>query len=82
MAERSPGAARDRRSSLIDLPGSTGSGRDFWQRTINEMPGQFQLPGIFRWTPIADQLWAPAVGGDTRGTLDTPQLAQCTNYVT
>ena len=36
------------------------------------MPGQFQLPGIFRWTPIADQLWAPAVGGETRGTLDTP----------
>jgi hypothetical protein len=36
------------------------------------MPGQFQLPGIFRWTPIADQPWAPAADGDTRVTSDTP----------
>jgi hypothetical protein len=57
---------------VIDLSDSTGSRRDFWQRTINEMPGQFQLPGIFRWTPIADQLWVPTADGDTRVTSDTP----------
>ena len=67
---------------MIDLPDGTGGRRGFWQRTINEMPGQFQLPGIFRWTPIADQLWAPAADGDTRVTSDTPQLTQCTTYLT
>ena len=58
LAERSPDATRTRPSTVMNLPGGAGGRRGFWQRTINEMPGQSQLPGIFRWTPVADQLRA------------------------
>lgn len=56
----------------MNLPDSTEGRRGFRQRTLKQMPGQFQLVGIFRRMPVADQPWAPAVGGDIRGTLETP----------
>jgi hypothetical protein len=53
-------ATWDRHPTAMPLAHRTRGRRDFWQRNINQMRGQFDLSGIFRWTLVADQLRAPA----------------------